>query len=94
MDGRVVGYGLIGLAGASANFTYAGLNTNRELVMWREDRPVVNELAAWFERYWVAPESVDYKAELIEALPCHRLVRLGPGPGAGALSMIVQTTAC
>jgi superfamily II DNA or RNA helicase len=57
----------------SANFTFAGFNTNRELVMWREDRPVVSDIADWFLRYWDDPESMEYKAELVDALRATRL---------------------
>lgn len=52
----------------SANLTWKGLNQNRELVMWRQDRPVVADLRDWFNRYWEAPESVDYREELIRLL--------------------------
>jgi superfamily II DNA or RNA helicase len=52
----------------SANFTAGGLVANRELVAWREDRSVVNELASWFHTYWTGAAAVEYKRELIEAL--------------------------
>jgi superfamily II DNA or RNA helicase len=52
----------------SANFTAGGLVSNRELVAWREDRSVVDELAAWFRTYWTAEAAVDYKAKFIDAL--------------------------
>jgi superfamily II DNA or RNA helicase len=52
----------------SANFTAGGLTANRELVAWREDRSVIEELAQWFLTYWQDPAAVDYKHQLIEAL--------------------------
>ncbi|HZU16319.1 MAG TPA: helicase-related protein [Candidatus Dormibacteraeota bacterium] len=52
----------------SANLTAGGLLHNRELVMWREDRSVVDELRHWFERYWEDEVAVDAKARLIETL--------------------------
>jgi superfamily II DNA or RNA helicase len=52
----------------SANFTAGGLVANRELVAWREDRSVLEELAHWFRAYWDAEHAVDYKERLIEAL--------------------------
>jgi superfamily II DNA or RNA helicase len=52
----------------SANFTAGGLVSNRELVAWREDRPVVAELHQWFTRYWTDAAAVDYKKQLIDAL--------------------------
>lgn len=52
----------------SANFTAGGLTANRELVAWREDRSVIEELAQWFLTYWQDHAAVDYKQQLIEAL--------------------------
>lgn len=52
----------------SANFTAAGLRENKELVAWRQDRTVVAELQAWFDRYWSDPRAEDYKDDLIELL--------------------------
>ncbi|MDE3111511.1 MAG: hypothetical protein KGK34_01055 [Chloroflexota bacterium] len=52
----------------SANFTAGGLVANRELVAWREDRSVLEELASWFLRYWNAPAAQDYKSALIDAI--------------------------
>jgi superfamily II DNA or RNA helicase len=52
----------------SANFTAGGLVSNRELVAWREDRPVVAELQSWFARYWSDVAAVDYKQQLIDVL--------------------------
>lgn len=52
----------------SANFTGAGMRDNRELVMWRQDYGVVNELRDWFNGYWDHPHSDNYKAELLQAL--------------------------
>jgi superfamily II DNA or RNA helicase len=60
---------LPGTAGVgSANFTAGGLVANRELVTWREDRAVVEELRDWFNNYWAHESAVDYKSELIEEL--------------------------
>lgn len=52
----------------SANFTGAGLTSNRELVAWRQDYTVVKEYREWFERYWEDAASEPYTEELIEAL--------------------------
>lgn len=52
----------------SANFTAGGLVSNRELVAWREDRSVLEELNEWFLGYWNATAAEDYKERLIEAL--------------------------
>jgi superfamily II DNA or RNA helicase len=52
----------------SANLTAGGLLHNRELVMWREDRSVVDQLRRWFEHYWEDEAAVDAKARLIETL--------------------------
>lgn len=60
----------------SANFTGAGFQWNRELVMWRQDRPVVRELREWFEDFWNSTAACDYKPELIEEL---RNTRFGGG---------------
>ena len=60
-------YLLEGSAGVgSANFTAGGLMHNRELVSWRQDRPVVRALRDWFERHW--EKSAPYKQELIRIL--------------------------
>lgn len=40
----------------SANFTTAGLTTNRELVAWREDRSVLDALQVWFDTHWQQAE--------------------------------------
>lgn len=60
----------------SANFTGAGFQWNRELVMWRQDRPVVRELRDWFEDFWNSGDATDYKQELIDEL---RKTRFGGG---------------
>lgn len=52
----------------SANLTYNGLTSNRELVGWRQDRQAVQEVSEWFEGYWDDPAAVDYTDELIAAL--------------------------
>ena len=52
----------------SANFTGAGFQFNRELVMWRQDYGVVADLKQWFQDYWDSPQSTDYKDELLDAL--------------------------
>jgi superfamily II DNA or RNA helicase len=52
----------------SANFTYNGLTSNRELVGWRQDRQAVSEVTDWFEEYWNDENAVDYTAGLIAAL--------------------------
>ncbi|MGO9181009.1 MAG: helicase-related protein [Candidatus Limnocylindrales bacterium] len=58
----------------SANITYAGLMQNRELVGWRQDNVVVDEVAGWFERYWSDPNAVDYTDELLGILRATPLV--------------------
>lgn len=58
----------------SANFTYPGLMTNRELVGWRQDYGVVAEAEEWFDRYWNDPLAVDYTEELLEVLRATPLV--------------------
>lgn len=57
----------------SANFTFAGLTTNKELVAWREDRSVVSELHEWFEDHW--DRAQPYKAELRAILEASRFGR-------------------
>jgi len=52
----------------SANFTYSGLQRNRELVGWRQDYAEVDQVRKWFEAYWDHPDTADYTAELIKAL--------------------------
>jgi len=52
----------------SANFTYNGMTSNRELVGWRQDRPAVAEVTDWFRGYWDDPDAIDYTDELIAAL--------------------------
>ncbi len=54
----------------SANFTAAGLATNKELVAWREDRSVVAELQDWFDDHWA--RATPYKAELQALLAASR----------------------
>lgn len=54
----------------SANFTVAGLSRNRELVVWRQDRTVVAQLEAWFERHWEVSDP--YKKELRAILATSR----------------------
>ena len=39
----------------SANFTYAGFNNNRELVMWRQDYQILSDISRWFTRHWSRP---------------------------------------
>lgn len=58
----------------SANLTYAGLMKNRELVGWRQDNVVVDEVAGWFERYWDDPLATDYTDELLAILRATPLV--------------------
>jgi superfamily II DNA or RNA helicase len=58
----------------SANMTYAGLMQNRELVGWRQDNVVVDEVAAWFERYWNDERATDYTDELLTVLRATPLV--------------------
>ncbi|MDA8201910.1 MAG: helicase-related protein [Chloroflexi bacterium] len=58
----------------SANITYVGLMQNRELVGWRQDNVVVEEVADWFERYWGQPDAVDYTDELLAILRATPLV--------------------
>lgn len=58
----------------SANFTYPGLMTNRELVGWRQDYGVVAEVAKWFDGYWRDPVAVDYTEDLLEILRATPLV--------------------
>lgn len=58
----------------SANFTYAGLMLNRELVGWRQDDAVVAEVGGWFERYWEDEQAVDYTEELLTILRATPLV--------------------
>lgn len=58
----------------SANITYAGLMRNRELVGWRQDNVVVDEVAAWFERYWNDERATDYTDELLTILRATPLV--------------------
>jgi superfamily II DNA or RNA helicase len=52
----------------SANFTYSGMQRNRELVGWRQDYAEVDQVRKWFEGYWEHPETSDYTDELIRAL--------------------------
>jgi superfamily II DNA or RNA helicase len=58
----------------SANFTANGLTRNRELVGWRQDRPVVDEVADWFERLWSSEQAQDYTDELVAELEASPLV--------------------
>ena len=58
----------------SANFTGSGLTRNRELVGWRQDRPVVDEVAGWFETLWNNECASDYTDELIDILRASPLV--------------------
>jgi len=58
----------------SANFTANGLTRNRELVGWRQDRHVVDELAEWFETLWDSDGAQDYTDELIAELEASPLV--------------------
>lgn len=58
----------------SANFTASGLNHNRELVGWRQDRGVVAEVEEWFRGYWEDERSRDYTSELIDLLEATPLV--------------------
>ncbi len=62
-------YILAGSVGiGSANFTFNGLCRNRELVGWRQDRNVVNEVQQWFDGYWNDEDSEPYTDRLIELL--------------------------
>jgi superfamily II DNA or RNA helicase len=62
-------YILAGSVGiGSANFTFNGLCNNRELVGWRQDRNVVNEVQHWFDGYWNDEDSEPYTDRLIEIL--------------------------
>ena len=54
----------------SANFTTAGLTSNRELVAWRQDRSVVQEMRDWFDAHWEM--AAPYKAALREQLAASR----------------------
>ena len=68
-------YLLTGSVGiGSANFTGNGLTKNRELVGWRQDRPVVDEVAAWFKGLWESENACDYTDELLEILGASPLV--------------------
>ena len=58
----------------SANFTYRGLRSNRELVGWRQDRSAVDEVREWFEKFWADQNSIEYTDELIDALKATPLV--------------------
>lgn len=58
----------------SANFTGSGLTSNRELVGWRQDRAVVEEVAQWFEALWNDEAARDYTEELIDILQASPLV--------------------
>ncbi len=58
----------------SANITYAGLMRNRELVGWRQDNVVVDEVARWFEGYWDDTNATDYTDELLGVLRSTPLV--------------------
>jgi len=58
----------------SANFTFNGLERNRELVGWRQDRDVVGELRGWFDRYWDHEDTAPYTDALLEALRAAPLV--------------------
>lgn len=64
---KCVGFG-------SANFTYPGLRTNRELVGWRQDRSAITEVSDWFDNYWNDPEAEPYTDRLIELLRAAPLV--------------------
>jgi superfamily II DNA or RNA helicase len=62
-------YILAGSVGiGSANFTFSGLCRNRELVGWRQDRNVVNEVQQWFAGYWGDEDSEPYTDRLIQLL--------------------------
>jgi superfamily II DNA or RNA helicase len=65
--GRSVGIG-------SANFTGNGLTRNRELVGWRQDRTVVEEVEGWFSGYWSSDHARDYTDDLIGLLRATPLV--------------------
>ena len=52
----------------SSNFTANGLTGNTELNAVHRELPIVRDFCDWYERMWLAPESVDCKAELIETL--------------------------
>jgi hypothetical protein len=62
-------YLLAGSVGiGSANFTFNGLTSNRELVGWRQDRAVVREVQEWFDGYWNHERAEPYTDQLIELL--------------------------
>jgi superfamily II DNA or RNA helicase len=62
-------YLLAGSVGiGSANFTFNGLTSNRELVGWRQDRAVVREVQEWFDGYWNHECAEPYTNQLIELL--------------------------
>lgn len=64
-------YLLTGSVGVgSANFTRAGLWSNKELVAWRQDRDKVAEFRDWFDAHWA--DSEPYKAELCDLLAATR----------------------
>jgi superfamily II DNA or RNA helicase len=58
----------------SANFTGSGLTSNRELVGWRQDRSVVEEVAGWFEALWNDEAARGYTDELVSILQASPLV--------------------
>jgi superfamily II DNA or RNA helicase len=51
-----------GVIAGSANFTYAGLTQNLELVLGRYEPGVVGDVATWFEELWSEAESYDLAA--------------------------------
>jgi len=57
--------GAVALVGSS-NFTTAGLTGNTELNLAQKQVSAINELKAWFERFWIDEQSKDYKQALID----------------------------
>jgi len=57
--------GSVGMVGSS-NFTEGGLESNLELNAILKQRSAVEELKAWFEKFW--NEAEDYKDELLKCL--------------------------
>lgn len=51
-----------GVIAGSANFTYAGLTQNLELVLGRYEPGVVGDVATWFEELWAEAEPYDLAA--------------------------------
>lgn len=52
----------------SSNFTANGLTGNTELNAVHREPPIVRDFNDWFERMWLAPESIDFKPALLDIL--------------------------